>query len=64
MLRSVPWAAAVFDEAHRLKGINSSTRAAVEELDIDWMLLLTGGLGRGLARERERDAMEMVCNTM
>ncbi|EFJ48862.1 hypothetical protein VOLCADRAFT_117484, partial [Volvox carteri f. nagariensis] len=42
LLGTVSWAAAVFDEAHRLKGINSSTRAAVEDLDIDWLLLLTG----------------------
>ncbi|KXZ48712.1 hypothetical protein GPECTOR_26g615 [Gonium pectorale] len=42
LLRSIPWCAAVFDEAHRLKGINSSTRATVLELDIDWLLLLTG----------------------
>ncbi|KAG2496454.1 hypothetical protein HYH03_005678 [Edaphochlamys debaryana] len=42
LLRSVPWAAAVFDEAHRLKGLTSSTRAAVEEMNIEWLLLLTG----------------------
>ncbi|GLC56571.1 hypothetical protein PLESTB_001122300 [Pleodorina starrii] len=42
LLRSLPWSAAVFDEAHRLKGINSATRAAVEDMDIEWLLLLTG----------------------
>ena len=36
------WQAAVFDEAHKLKGIESSTRQVVTELDIRWMLLLTG----------------------
>ncbi|KAG2455048.1 hypothetical protein HYH02_000873 [Chlamydomonas schloesseri] len=42
LFKSIPWAAAVFDEAHKLKGINSSTRATVQELDIRWLLLLTG----------------------
>ncbi|KAG2440284.1 hypothetical protein HXX76_004395 [Chlamydomonas incerta] len=42
LFKSIPWAAAVFDEAHKLKGLNSSTRATVEELDIRWLLLLTG----------------------
>ncbi|GAX75745.1 hypothetical protein CEUSTIGMA_g3188.t1 [Chlamydomonas eustigma] len=36
------FAAAVFDEAHKLKGISSATRSAVEDLNIDWKLLLTG----------------------
>ena len=40
------FAAAVFDEAHKLKGINSATRAAVQELNIEWKLLLTGKGGR------------------
>lgn len=42
LLSRIQWAAAVFDEAHKLKGISSATRAAVKELNIDWMLLLTG----------------------
>ncbi|GLI59359.1 hypothetical protein VaNZ11_001224 [Volvox africanus] len=42
LLRNLSWAAVIFDEAHRLKGINSSIRSAVEELEMDWMLLLTG----------------------
>jgi hypothetical protein len=36
----------VFDEAHKLKGINSATRSAVEDLNIDWKLLLTGEVGK------------------
>ncbi len=42
LLRSIRWEAAVFDEAHKLKGINSSTRATVADMDIAWLLLLTG----------------------
>ena len=34
--------AAIFDEAHKLKGRASSTRAAAMRLDIGWKLLLTG----------------------
>lgn len=44
-MRSFSWSAAVFDEAHRLKGLHSATRQAVEEMDIGWKLLLTGGSG-------------------
>ncbi|KAG1680184.1 hypothetical protein FOA52_000297 [Chlamydomonas sp. UWO 241] len=40
--RKFVFAAGVFDEAHKLKGINSSTRAAVQELSVAWKLLLTG----------------------
>ena len=48
------FAAAVFDEAHKLKGLNSATRGAVQELDIEWKLLLTGELvGRVVARNIE-----------
>ena len=34
--------AAVLDEAHRLKGRTSATRAAIESLDVHWRLLLSG----------------------
>ncbi len=55
-MRSFSWSAAVFDEAHRLKGLNSATRQAVEEMDIGWKLLLTGGSGAGAAlRSWDRD---------
>jgi len=39
---SISFAAGVFDEAHKLKGASSSTRAAAQALDLDWKLLLTG----------------------
>eukprot|EP00798_Chlamydomonas_sp_ICE-L_P018819 gene18819-25364_t len=38
----IPFAVGVFDEAHKLKGINSSTRSAVMDLNVEWKLLLTG----------------------
>lgn len=50
LLKSVPWAAACFDEAHRLKGLQSSTRQAVKALDVPWLLLLTGRTGEALQR--------------
>lgn len=42
VLKQIRWAAAVFDEAHRLKAHNAQTRNALASLDIDWKLLLTG----------------------
>jgi SNF2 family DNA or RNA helicase len=38
----IRFSAAVFDEAHKLKGAGSSTRAAAMSLDVTWKLLLTG----------------------
>ncbi|KAJ9516015.1 hypothetical protein QJQ45_024466, partial [Haematococcus lacustris] len=42
MLCKIPFSAAVFDEAHKLKGATSSTRAAAMALRTGWTLLLTG----------------------
>ncbi len=43
MLARIPFSAAIFDEAHKLKAAGSSTRKAAMRLDIKWKLLLTGG---------------------
>ncbi len=42
----------VFDEAHKLKGANSSTRAAAQQLDASWRLLLTGERGGQMFNDR------------
>jgi hypothetical protein len=48
VLGKVRWEAAIVDEAHRLKSIKSSTRdVIVHQLDIKWMLLLTGARAAG-----------------
>lgn len=41
-LPNPPSHAAILDEAHRLKSRSSATRAALLELNVHWMLLLSG----------------------
>lgn len=41
-LKSLPWRFVCADEAHRLKDKDGMTRGLVEELDKDFLLLLTG----------------------
>ncbi|MEW5309106.1 MAG: hypothetical protein WDW38_001015 [Sanguina aurantia] len=42
MFWGIDFVAAVFDEAHKLKGFKSSVRAVVEQLNTYWKLMLTG----------------------
>jgi superfamily II DNA or RNA helicase len=39
---SISWESVIIDEAHRMKTVGSSTRGAIADLDIGWLLLLTG----------------------
>lgn len=36
------WQAVIIDEAHRLKSTTSATRQVVVNIDLKWLLLLTG----------------------
>ena len=49
-LKSLPWRFVCADEAHRLKDKDGMTRGLVEDLDKDFLLLLSdaGNLGNGL----------------
>jgi SNF2 family DNA or RNA helicase len=39
---SISWESVIIDEAHRMKTVGSATRGAIAELDMGWLLLLTG----------------------
>ena len=40
--QGIVWRTAIIDEAHRMKSTGSSTRSAIQDMTIDWLLLLTG----------------------
>lgn len=42
LFASIYWATVIIDEAHRMKTVGSSTRTAIADLDMGWLLLLTG----------------------
>ncbi|KAL4858846.1 Chromodomain-helicase-DNA-binding protein 6 [Chlorella vulgaris] len=42
LFRSIFWRTVIIDEAHRMKSTASSTRAVIANMDIQWLLLLTG----------------------
>ncbi|KAH7617240.1 putative Chromodomain-helicase-DNA-binding protein 7 [Nannochloris sp. 'desiccata'] len=42
LFASIYWTTVIIDEAHRMKTVGSSTRTAIAELDMGWLLLLTG----------------------
>ena len=42
LFASIQWETVIIDEAHRMKSVGSSTRTAIANLTIDWLLLLTG----------------------
>jgi hypothetical protein len=41
-LQGIFWRTVIIDEAHRMKSTASSTRAVIANMDIQWLLLLTG----------------------
>jgi SNF2 family DNA or RNA helicase len=47
--QDINWRTVIIDEAHRMKSTGSSTRAAIQAMHTDWLLLLTGGAAAGLA---------------
>lgn len=42
LFKSVSWTTVIIDEAHRLKSTKGATRKAIEDMQIGWLLLLTG----------------------
>ena len=42
LFASIYWTTVIIDEAHRMKTVGSSTRTAIADLDMGWLLLLTG----------------------
>lgn len=42
LFAAIQWETVIIDEAHRMKTVGSSTRTAIANLSIDWLLLLTG----------------------
>lgn len=42
LFQSIVWETVIIDEAHRMKSIHGATRAAVAEMTMEWLLLLTG----------------------
>lgn len=43
-LQDIDWETVIVDEAHRLKNTGAASRVAVQNLNIQWLLLLTGTL--------------------
>lgn len=41
--QSLEWETVIIDEAHRMKSTGSSTRSVIASMNIQWLLLLTGG---------------------